>query len=128
MSFWNNFEIIIKNKVKKVRISNCSEKGYAIEYDRKNSSCKDDLAKGRNEAEIIGGVKELAKRSLLRAEGKCACNCECTSHVHENVTKIKGNIKHCGNSILILCKWCTKKVCEVCIEAHYTRHGLHRRS
>jgi hypothetical protein len=70
-------------------------------------------------AKTLGG-KELAHRSLLRAEGSCMCNqCDCSRHKHDDVIKhTYGPTIHCANATLYRCDTCPKRICGLCHDKH----------
>jgi len=61
--------------------------------------------------------KELAQRSLLRADDNCSCfKCQCENHSHEAIfTNCLKKKIHCGNSSRHPC-YCAKNICRVCLE------------
>ena len=116
-------------KIKAVKIDEYAYEGNTYskdEYgDRKNSKHGLEHYTALQKARELGGFKELALRSQLRADNKCACSqCECTKHDHEKKIKYE-NItvaEHCGNTSLVKCPECPKQVCGLCFDEHLLRH------
>lgn len=94
--------------------------------DRKNYMYYYDHSKAFDIACIIGS-DELARRSLLRAENKCACNtesgCQSSKHNHENILNNGSTIYHCGNVKIINCIYCNKRICNLCLDNHIFIHS-----
>jgi len=92
------------------------ERCEKINPHRYNPHFRADMKKNRSEGL---GDEELAKRSLTRAEGKCACfgkkGCHHKEHNHEN--HWKGKI-HCGNVLTRKCVTCDKYICLLCWKTH----------
>lgn len=83
---------------------------------------KDDIRKNKEKSSKLG-AKQLAERSLVRAEEKCACfepnQCQSGFHDHENF--MYGI--HCGNTKSKKCSQCSKQICEICMDEHVKKHN-----
>ena len=67
-------------------------------YKRKNSKFSCEMENALKIAKKIGGTKELVKRSIERASGKCSCfKCKDKNHNHDTIINNNDEIKHCAN-------------------------------
>lgn len=99
---------------KKVKFEEKKQFYEILNYDRINQYYLEDFNNTYIKVQQIGS-KNLLRRSLSRAEGKCSCfKCEYPIHNHENYLKIENNIIHCGNSLQSCCLLCEKVICEIC--------------
>ena len=92
-------------------------------FNTPSSEQKADMQKN-NELRQILSDKDLANRSILRAEGRCNCNiCQCSTHNHNDIVRDIYLILNCANASIFKCDYCHKFICQLCWSAHNQRHS-----
>lgn len=102
-------------KVNKVTFSAKNLINIATES-KKSPEFDGEFKKNNDLRKILGG-KDLALRSLLRADEKCACfKCQSSLHDHNKIITYNNQRIHCGNAKGATC--CNKRICQLCYHEH----------